>query len=236
MASSSTGGFKSFIENVGLIDMGFKGVDYTWNNKRAGKENIQERLDRALINGEWRTRFPNAFISHLTGLNCDHRPLLLDTNLKNTPTAKPFRFETMWTRDPTTGEIIAKAWRRSFPANPIQGLKAKLRQTKIALKIWNKSTFGNLQSNIKALRNIIEALQSLPYTLDTQAKEMSAQHTLEEMLKREELHWRDKSKLNWMAGGDANTRYFHISTLIKRRFNAIEFLFLPNGNRTRVDI
>lgn len=41
-----------------------------------------------------------------------------------------------------------------------------------------------------------------------------------------------------MAEGDANTRYFHISTLIQRRFNAIEFLFLPNGNRTsaRMDI
>lgn len=34
-----------------------------------------------------------------------------------------------------------------------------------------------------------------------------------------------------MNEGDANTRYFHISSLIQRRFNAIEFLVLPSGHR-----
>lgn len=116
VANSSSGGFKHFIESAGLIDMGFKGAAYTWNNRRMGTANIQERLDRGLIIGTWRTCFPNAFITHLTTLNSDHRPLLLDTNPEIHPTRRPFRFETMWSRDPLPVRSLHVPGAKLYPA------------------------------------------------------------------------------------------------------------------------
>lgn len=43
--SSSTGGLLSFVNEVGLIDLGFSGNPFTWNNRRSGVDNIQECLD-----------------------------------------------------------------------------------------------------------------------------------------------------------------------------------------------
>jgi hypothetical protein len=48
-------------------------------------------------------------------------------------------------------------------------------------------------------------------------------------LQKESL-WRNKSKETWLTCKDLNTRFFHTSTIIKRRRNAIDFLKLPSGS------
>lgn len=63
ITSSSSGRFRGMIDANGLIDLSFCAHAYTWNNKRAGKANIQERLDRAFTNGDWRTMFPQAVVT-----------------------------------------------------------------------------------------------------------------------------------------------------------------------------
>lgn len=52
VASSSNCGFRNMININGLIDLEFTGHPYTWTNKRMGRANIRERLDRAFANGE----------------------------------------------------------------------------------------------------------------------------------------------------------------------------------------
>lgn len=51
---------KNVMNQCGLIDLGAHGPNWTWNNKRVGLANIKERLDRALANPQWCSRFPNA--------------------------------------------------------------------------------------------------------------------------------------------------------------------------------
>jgi hypothetical protein len=46
--SSSNCHFKNFIDHFGMIDVGFAGNTFTWNNKRKRVEKIKERLDRGL--------------------------------------------------------------------------------------------------------------------------------------------------------------------------------------------
>ena len=97
------------IDNAGLIDLGFDGNPFTWTNKRAGLANIQERLDRGMVNAAWKILFPRAKLTHLTAFNSDHRPILLDSNPLFLYRPKPFRFESMWTREASATEVIHAA-------------------------------------------------------------------------------------------------------------------------------
>ncbi|XP_058210040.1 uncharacterized protein LOC131322655 [Rhododendron vialii] len=44
------------------MDLGYMGAKYTWTNGRLGLANVQNRLDRALSNEEWRSLFPEGNI------------------------------------------------------------------------------------------------------------------------------------------------------------------------------
>lgn len=48
---------RNFMFKAGAIDIGFQGNTFTWCNRRGGKANIRERLDRELVSIDWRTSF-----------------------------------------------------------------------------------------------------------------------------------------------------------------------------------
>lgn len=58
--------FNNFIRNNWLIDIGYVGYPFTWNNKRDGAANIQLRLDRALVNPLWRLAYPFGFFYNIS--------------------------------------------------------------------------------------------------------------------------------------------------------------------------
>lgn len=48
LASTRSNGFRNFVDDEVLIDLGFEGGQYTWNNRRARKANIQFALIEGL--------------------------------------------------------------------------------------------------------------------------------------------------------------------------------------------
>jgi hypothetical protein len=52
---------------------------------------------------------------------------------------------------------------------------------------------------------------------------------LDNLLVKEESLWRSKFRESWLTCKDLNTRYFHLSTLIRRRSNVVNFLKLNYG-------
>ena len=102
--------FRSFVENVGAIDLGFSGPRFTWSNMRCGVANIRERLDRGLCNIEWQSVFPYVRVRHLTAPNSDHNPILLDTHVEVKKGSKLFRFKAMWVKDESSSKVVEKAW------------------------------------------------------------------------------------------------------------------------------
>ncbi|KAL5710709.1 hypothetical protein ACHQM5_021240 [Ranunculus cassubicifolius] len=89
--------FKYMVDNLGLIDLGYKGNPFTWKNNRIGKNHIRERLDRVLATNSWFNIFPKASVSHLTTCKSDHNALVLDISGNPAITKRPFRFLSMWT-------------------------------------------------------------------------------------------------------------------------------------------
>ncbi|TXG54182.1 hypothetical protein EZV62_019438 [Acer yangbiense] len=72
--------FRQVVDDYNLTDLGFTGPKYTWNNKRDGNSNIQERLDRFLANDLWRDKFSNVNVTHLGFNSFDHRLILFNSS------------------------------------------------------------------------------------------------------------------------------------------------------------
>lgn len=59
--------------------------------------------------------------------------------------------------------------------------------------------------------------------------ERELQLEYEIILTREELLWYQKSREQWVRFGDRNTKYFHTQTVVRRKRNRIQGLFLESG-------
>ncbi|XP_028071512.1 uncharacterized protein LOC114273895 [Camellia sinensis] len=146
--------FKDCLDHCGLIDMGFSGPRFTWNNCRQSGCFISERLDISLCNESWAQLFPNNKILHLPKLHSDHCPILLHTHANPPPrAARPFRFETIWLSDPSLSVVVSESWTDSSPF--LQGTKMFVDR----VSIWNRNTFGNIFFQKRKLANRILGIQ-----------------------------------------------------------------------------
>jgi hypothetical protein len=228
-STSSSNGFNSLVNQQGLIDLGFSGNPYTWTNKRQNFANIKERLDRAFSNSEWRSTFPKASVYHFPATTSDHNPIILNTNGIDSSSPKPFRFEAMWTRDGSSTQVIKDAWNCLVFGSPLYKFVKKLKVSKNDLIWWNKHCFGQLQTRNKVLSEAINSIQQLAPTEANLQKEKTLTWEFNENLRREDLLWKQKSRVQWLTSPNLNTKFFHVSTIIRRRKNAIDFLKNDNN-------
>ena len=85
---------------------------------------------------------------------------------------------------------------------------------------------------------MIDQVQQLPSNPSSFSSKSNLKISLDELLIQEETLWKSKSKEIWLTCFDLNTKFFHTSTIIKRRANAINFLKTSVGGwiSDKVDI
>jgi hypothetical protein len=115
------------------------------------------------------------------------------------------------------------------PSYPAVCFPKKLNNTKLALLKWNSLHFGNIHKKIKETLHLIDIVQQTTPSSSSFEQEISLKMDLDNLLIKKESLWRSKSRETWLTCKDLNTKYFHTSTLIKRRSNAINFLKLDSG-------
>lgn len=123
--------------------MGFKGDPYTWQ-----RSNVRKRLDRMLVNLDWRLRFEEADVLHLPNFKSDHNPLLVQLEKSNriNQQRRPFRFEAAWITHQSFNKLIQDNWR-----NENSNWSIQMKELQGSLKEWNKATFGNVFEKKQAL-------------------------------------------------------------------------------------
>jgi len=84
--------FAQFMNQFGMIDLGFSSNSFTWSNHCQCSSLIKERLDRGIASIQWVQQFPSYLISHLPAHTSDQNPLLLDTSVRYPSLLRPFRF------------------------------------------------------------------------------------------------------------------------------------------------
>nr|XP_023895077.1 uncharacterized protein LOC112006991 [Quercus suber] len=159
----------------------------------------------------------------------DHTPILLDTNLEDCFAHRLFRFEVAKIRDNGCNSIVEEAWNDETRGPAFSKLYKKQAKTRVALRKWNKEVLGHCQVRINLLMDKISEVQKRPPAEENGRIEEELQVELSEWLLRSEILWKQKSRELWLKEGDRNTKFFHLSTIIRRRQNNIDAIKTEEG-------
>ena len=89
----------------------------------------------------------------------------------------------------------------------------KLQFVKAKLKEWNKASFGELNERKKSilidLANFDTLEQEGGLSPELLVQRALRKGELEELILREEIHWRQKVRVKWVKEGDCNSNFFH---------------------------
>jgi len=217
--------FSLFQHENNLIDIGFEGPTYTWCNKHPNNL-IWERLDRIFVNQAILVEYPNIRILHYPHVFSDHAPLVIYTSTAMSYKSS-FKFLSMWLTHEGCEPLVQDVWKTDIQQPPMVKLQTKLKLTKIALKNWNRDTFGNIFQMIREANDRIQQLEDRARN-DTSDEIRSllymANKNLELALRREELFMREKSRQSWLRDGDRNTEFFHATLKVHQSKQSFQIL------------
>jgi hypothetical protein len=114
----------------------------------------------------------------------------------------------------------------------MHGLEKKLKGLSGALSVWGRDTFGSVRRELKQLRQQLAELRAAPARVGPSHQELKVVERLVELQHREEIMWRQRSRVQWLAEGDRNTRFFHMRASRRKKKNRISRLKRSDGSYT----
>jgi hypothetical protein len=218
--------FRDMLETCELVDLGFSGLPYTYDNKRRGRANVKVRLDRVVADNRWRNLFADAKVEHKVSPCSDHCPIVLKcAKDEMTPRPNYRRYEVMWEREASLPEHISNAWAAAGPKVDLAQIRAGLADVMKYLQKWSKDKFGSVKIQLEKSRNLLEELQNM----DADREEIRAvADQMNELLYREEMMW--MQRIDWLKEGDRNTKIFHSKAVWRARKNKVKVLIDDMGN------
>ena len=128
-------GFRAVIDDCGFLDLGYRGLPFTWCNNRRGNATTWLRLDRFMATNDWVLRFNSAVVDHLECTSSDHKPICLSTQSVQAPRPRQrlFGFEDMWRMDPGCEPAIIQAWVPKTRGSSSAQVRAKIQRCGVEL-------------------------------------------------------------------------------------------------------
>ncbi|KAM1294906.1 hypothetical protein ACFX1Q_015702 [Malus domestica] len=209
---------EEFLNSSELMDMEFKGPPFTWRGMRNGQL-VEERLDRVLSNKLWQECWPNSLVIHEPVIGSDHCPLIIQSQPHGHKPKKVFRFEAFWAKEEKCKEIVESCWRRQYSGDGIARWQKKMHQCRSQLSCWSRNAFKSRGIELDCLLNQLGDLQYNWNQNFEQIQELTV--SIGRLWEIEESYWLQRSRVKWLQEGDANTAFFHQSTLQRRRRNCV---------------
>lgn len=140
-----------------------------------------------------------------------------------------FRFESFWTKLPGFTDVVAAAWPPSvLNADPFRVLDCKIRAVARALRRWSCSKIGSVRLQLAMAREVIQRFDEEQETRNLLQWEADLRKTLKlRVLGLASLARtinRQRSRLLFLAEGDANTKFYHLQACHRSRKNRIQSL------------
>ncbi|XP_028800180.1 uncharacterized protein LOC114755464 [Neltuma alba] len=194
--------FNDRIIDCCLNDLNFKGPKFTWKGRKmAGCARMFERLDRALGNAQFMDSFNNYLVKVCSQTAfSDHNPLSLFL------------------------DAASMAFRGIKPF--------RFEAMWIEHGNFLEEVFGLVEKKKRNILNRLKGIQqsqAYPFSSFLSKLELELQAELEFILKLEEVKWFQKARSNWITKRDRNTRYYHLKTHRRRKWNRIVSLKNDQG-------
>lgn len=215
--------FRDWIQDLGVVDWPLHDIKFTW--RRNGS---MSRLDRVLCCNNWLRQFPNLVLRGEKRHLSDHNPLVLLLDDRTDWGPKPFRCFDAWFFNPSFKKFIVSEWR----GLPQMSIMNKMKAIKGPLRTWSKDHFGQMEKKISELEVAIHEVdclgESRPLTDIEQARLQAAQCLLQSWLIRKESIWRQKARSLGLNLKDRNTKFYHSTTIFRRKKKFIVSLRIDN--------
>ncbi len=215
--------FRNAISSIGLFDLPLSNRSFTWTNGRPTP--MLERLDRALLSQDWLLHFPRSTLRALPRPTSDHSPLLL-TAFSFVPAAHLFRFESFWLRHREAANLITTTWAStSNGTDPVFRFSNKLGSVAGNLKDWSVGLSLAIKRQGSTYLAWIDWLDRAEELRCLRVEELQLRRRLkmrfDELSLQDELRWKQRSRVQWLKAGDANSRFFHLKANSRRIRNYI---------------
>jgi ribonuclease HI len=204
-----------FYKNA-LIDIKPPELLPTWRNGRQGSAKISKRLDRFLVAESLLLPSYNSRAWVKMPFLSDHTPICLQIGEGRGSKGHPFKFNTLWLKDPTFINLVTSVWTDCtlvIPGDAQGNLFRKLNTLKSLSIHWLKEKKDREQAELNSIEFELEYLLKqqiqLPSSVETANRIRCLEDARNNLLRDEEERWRIKSRMLWLAGGDKNTSYFH---------------------------
>jgi ribonuclease HI len=224
--------FRNTLEFCGLHELDCRGPLFTWDNGREGDDFTKERLDRVFANHDWHALHTKAEASLDVTLHSDHLPLSIFQNGKGFTQRRKrgFQFEATWAENKRCREVIKKIWRvKGTEQGTWRAVDKKLKECQGGLINWQRTHGRKVGLHIKQLSEQLLNAQTCDEGMDSaHIKKLKAELT--KLQEEDDLHWRQRAKVEWMKWGDRNTRFFHACTVQKKKANFFNCITDERGN------
>ena len=95
--------------------------------------------------------------------------------------------------------------------------------------VWGATKIQLGTAEIKSLQKRIEVLNCAPPTQQNREEFIKASKELDEWLRKQEIYWAQRSRVNWIKHGDKITKNFHLKASQRRQRNLIQGIMDPQG-------
>ncbi|KAH7573117.1 hypothetical protein JRO89_XS03G0071700 [Xanthoceras sorbifolium] len=95
---------------------------------------------------------------------------------------------------------------------------------------WKRLARGNLQVGVRVNEIRVGSKQGSEESGETQV--LDVERYLNALLAREDVYWKQRSRVSWLQNGDRNTRFFHSQASKRKKINNISGLFDSHGRWT----
>jgi hypothetical protein len=157
--------------------------------------------------------------------------LLLDA----VPRAKRrFSFESFWVKLPGFLEGVEQAWSQPvMNVDPFRVLDYKLRQVAKALQSWSSNKIGSVWLQFALAREVILRFDEAQEFRPPSTQEIGLRKSLKlrtlGLASMARTIARQRSRLQFLAEGDANTKFFHLQACHRGRKNKIHSLWVEGS-------
>ncbi|MQM10051.1 hypothetical protein Taro_042937 [Colocasia esculenta] len=140
----------------------------------------------------------------------------------------------MWISHDKFMGVVSEVWNANSDniLNPLIRLQVKLKNVKKMLKLWNKEVFCHVSQMVRLAAEEAERLQGVfdeTPSEDNRVAMFATNAKLHIAMNKEEVFWKQKSRVDWLMNGDRNTTFYHATVNCNRKRSFIHRLKI-NGS------